>query len=137
VNLVQDAEVKGVDEKRAAAETEYELEGIVERYNTLYQSIFKLVFQKIGDHTYDFMDRVVLHLSPETLPYLSGMSFVNEGRLDVDQLLDNLYASGSRDHATIVHNVLNELLTGWIVEIRREFGGNLEAEVVRLSARVK
>ena len=84
-----------MDEKRAAQQSEYELEAEVERYNTVFQKIFGIVFQKIGDHVYDFMDRVVLHLSPETLPYLSGMSIVNEARIDFDQLLNNLIASGS------------------------------------------
>ncbi|MEA2491962.1 MAG: hypothetical protein QOH21_3754, partial [Acidobacteriota bacterium] len=132
VNLIQDAEVTVVDEKRAAEETEYELEGLVEQYNTVFEKIFALVFQKIGDHVYDFMDRVILHLSPGTLPYLSGMTFVNEGRLDFDQLLNNLYASGSADHATVVRSLLNELLTGWLYEVR-EFGAPLEAEVVRVA----
>jgi hypothetical protein len=134
VNLIQDAEVTAVDEKRAAEETEYELEGMVEKYNDLFQRIFALVFQKIGDHVYDFMDRVVLHLSPETLPYLSGMNFVNEGRLDFDQLLNNLYASGSRDHGRVVQSVCNELLYGWVYEVKAEFHGQpVEAEVSRLA----
>ena len=133
VNLVQDAEIAVVDEKRAAEESEYELEAIVERYNNVFQNIFGLVFQKIGDHVYDFMDRVVLHVSPETLPYLSGMNFVNEGRVDFDQLLINLIASGSRDHGTVVHNVCNELLTGWIYEVKAEFGAGMEGSVVKLA----
>jgi len=137
VNLVQDAQIETVDEKRAAIESEYELEAVVERYNDVFQSIFGAVFQKIGDHIYDFMDRVIRHVSPETMPYLSGMSFVNEGRVDFDQLLNNLYASGSRDHAAVAHTVLNELLTGWIYEVKAEFGGALEAEVVRLAGLVK
>jgi hypothetical protein len=137
VNLIQDAEATVVDEKRAAVENEYELEALVERHNGVYQQVFALVFQRIGDHVYDFMDRVVLHLAPETMPYLSGMSFVNEGRLDFDQLLNNLYASGSRDHGTVVHRVLNELLYGWIYEIRAEFGPSAEAEAVRMAESVK
>ncbi|HVR38944.1 MAG TPA: DUF4388 domain-containing protein [Thermoanaerobaculia bacterium] len=137
VNLVQDAETTALFEKRAAVETEYELEALVERYNTIFQSIFALVFQRIGDHTYDFMDRVTRHLSPETMPYLSGMSFVNEGRIDFDQLLNNLYASGSHDHTTIVHNVLNELLYGWIVEIKAEGWAAVEAEVARMAESVR
>lgn len=137
VNLIQDAEITAVDEKRAAVESEYELEGLVEQYNGVFQRIFAVVFQKIGDHVYDFNDRVVVHLSPETLPYLSGMSFVNEGRLDFDQLLNNLYASGSRDHATVVHRVLNELLYGWIYEVKTEFGGTLEAEVTKIADSVR
>ncbi|HYO79695.1 MAG TPA: DUF4388 domain-containing protein [Thermoanaerobaculia bacterium] len=138
VNLIQDAEIAAVDEKRAAEETEYELEGTVERYNDIFQRIFATVFQKIGDHVYDFMDRVVLHLSPETMPYLSGMNFVNEGRLDFDQLLNNLFASGSSDHGRIVHAVCNELLYGWVYEVKTEFGGQpIEAEVVRLADSVK
>ncbi|HEX2061802.1 MAG TPA: DUF4388 domain-containing protein [Thermoanaerobaculia bacterium] len=138
VNLIQDAELGVVDEKRAAEETEYELEGLVEKYNDVFQRIFALVFQRIGDHVYDFMDRVVLHLSPETMPYLSGMNFVNEGRLDFDQLLNNLYASGSRDHGRVVQTVCNELLYGWVYEVKSEFHGEpLESEVARVADAVK
>ncbi|HEX7149936.1 MAG TPA: DUF4388 domain-containing protein [Thermoanaerobaculia bacterium] len=139
VNLIQDAqEVDTVVEKRAAVESEYELEELVEKYNTLFQTIFGIVFQRIGDHVYDFMDRVVRHCSPETFPYLSGMNLeVNEGRVDIDQLLTNLYASGSRDHTEIVQHVLNELLYGWIFEIRTEFGTEVEADVVRLAESLK
>ncbi|HWW62271.1 MAG TPA: DUF4388 domain-containing protein [Thermoanaerobaculia bacterium] len=137
VNLIQDAETTAVFEKRAAIESEYELEALVERYNTIFQSVFALVLQKIGDHVYDFMDRVLTHLSPETMPYLSGMSFVNEGRIDFDQLLNNLYASGSHDHGAVVHNVLNELLYGWIVEVKTEFGPAAESEVVRMAEKVR
>ncbi len=137
VNLIQDAEAAAVDEKRAAIETEYELDALVEQYNGVYQQIFGLVAQKIGDHVYDFTDRVLLHLSPETLPYLSGMNFVNEGRVDFDQLLNNLYASGSTDHGSVVQRVLNELLYGWIYEIRGEFGAATESEAVRLAESVK
>lgn len=137
VNLIQDAEVDAVDEKRHAVESEYELEAIVERYNGVFQNIFGVVFQKIGDHIYDFMDRVILHLSPETLPYLSGMNFVNEGRVDFDQLLNNLYASGSRDHGMVVQNVCNELLYGWIYEVKAEFGGAFEQQVTKLADSLK
>ena len=138
VNLVQDAEVTVVDEKRAAVESEYELEALVEKYNDVFQRVFALVFQKIGDHVYDFMDRVTLHLSPETLPYLSGMTFVNEGRLDFDQLLNNLYASGSSDHGNVVSTVLNELLYGWVYEIKSEFHGQpIASEVMVLADGVK
>ena len=136
VNLIQDAESAAVDERRAADETEYELAGLVERYNEAFQTIFSLVLQKIGDHIYDFMDRVLLHISPGTLPYLSGMNMVNEARVDFDQLLTNLVSSGSADHATVVHNVLDELLTGWLYEVKAEFGAELENEVIKVARKV-
>ncbi len=137
VNLIQDAEVTAVGEKRAAVETEYEMEALVERYNGVYQRIFNIVFQKVGDHVYDFADRVVLHLSPGTLPYLSGMTFVNEGRIDFDQLLNNLYASGSTDHAPLVQTVLDELLYGWLYEVKTEFGAAMESEVVAVAGSLR
>jgi hypothetical protein len=138
VNLLQDAEGAVVVETRAAEESEYELAATVERYNTAYQGIFAMVFQKIGDHIYDFIDRVVLHLSPETLPYLSGMNMVNEGRIDFDQLLNNLIASGSENQSLVVHTVLHELLYGWILEVKSEFGGtSLERDVITLVNKVK
>ena len=135
VNLVQDAAEEEMSEKRAAEEIEYELEELVEKYNGAFPDRSSaIVFQKIGDHVYDFMDRVVLHLSPETMPYLSGMNLVNEARIDFDQLLNNLIASPARsDHATIVQSVLNELLYGWILEIKAEFGPEAEAEVVKMA----
>jgi hypothetical protein len=86
---------------------------------------------------YDFMDRVVLQLSPDTLPYLSGMNFVNEGRIDFDQLLNNLIASGSANRGSVVQNILDELLYGWIYEIRSEFGPQFDAEVVRIAESLK
>lgn len=132
VNLIAETESSTVNEQRAAAETEYELEGEVERYNRMYEAIFGLVFQRIGDHIYDFMDRVVARLSAETTPYLSGMNLVNEARIDFDQLLNNVIASGSRDYPAVIHSILNELLYGWIHEIKTEFGPEMEAEVVRL-----
>jgi hypothetical protein len=137
VNLVQEAVQEVLTEQRAAEETEYELEGIVERYNGAFQQIFGIVFQKIGDHVYDFMDRVVLHLSPETMPYMSGMNLVNEGRIDFDQLLNNTIASGSEDRSTIVLGVMNELLYGWIYEVRTEFGPAMEAEVVKVAGTIR
>ena len=137
VNLIQDAEVAAVDEKRAAVESEYELEGLVENYNGVFQKIFGIVFQKIGDHIYDFADRVALHLSPGTLPYLSGITFVNEARIDFDQLLTNLHASGSRDHMAVVQNVLDELLSGWLFEVKREFGAAMESEVLKVAATLR
>jgi hypothetical protein len=137
VNLLQDAESSVMHEKRAATATEYELEAMVEKYNTLFQAIFSIVFQKIGDHIYDFVDRVVLHLSPGTMPYLSGMNLVNEARIDFDQLLNNMIASGVSDHGTIVQNVLEELLAGWISEVKTEFGGEVEAELMRLAEDVR
>jgi len=136
VDLIRDAESEAVDERHAAEESEYELAALVERYNGAFQKLFALLFQKIGDHAYDFIDRVVLHVSPETMPYLSGMNLVvNEARVDFDQLLNNLIASGVHDHAPVVHNVLNELLYGWIVEVR-EFGPEMENEVTRVAKSV-
>lgn len=137
VNLAQDAMAADLEDKRSAEASEYELEDIVERYNTAFQQIFSLVFQKIGDHIYDFMDRVVLQLSPETLPYLSGMNFVNEGRVDIDQLLNNIVASGSADRSMVILNILNELLYGWIYEIRSEFGPQYDMEVARIAESLK
>lgn len=137
VNLIAEAESTTVNEQRTATESEYELEGVVERYNRMYETIFGLVFQRIGDHIYDFMDRVVVHLSAETTPYLSGMNLINEARIDFDQLLNNVIASGSRDYPAAIHNVLNELLDGWICEIKTEFGAEMESEVLRAAEWLK
>lgn len=137
VNLLDDSPEGVVSRHRAELERELELEALVERYNSAYQTIYNAVQRKIGDYIYDFVDRIVPHLSPEVLPYLSGVNLLNEGRVDFDQLLNNLIASGSEDRMMIVGNVLNELLYGWIFEIRKEFGTALEDELAAVVASIR
>jgi hypothetical protein len=129
VNFLDDAQAGVADGQRADVVMEMELEALVERYNTAYQAIFGIVFQRIGDYVYDFLDRIVRHLSPEVMPYLSGVNLINESRVDFDQLLNNLIASGSEDRPGIITNVLNELLYGWVYEIKSEFSGELDPQI--------
>jgi hypothetical protein len=75
------------------------------------------------------MDRVVVRMSPQTTPHLAGMNLVNEARIDFDQLLNNVIASGASDYPVVIRNVLKELLAAWISEIGTEFGPQMEAEV--------
>lgn len=138
LNLLEDAEVREINEKRAATESEYLLEAEVEKFNSAFQSIFGLVFQEIGDYTYDFVDRVIARMSPQTLPYLSGMNLiVNESRVDFDQLLNNLVASGAGDHRATVQELLNELLYAWILEVRLEFEDRLEEKLAVILEQLK
>jgi len=138
LNLVEEAEAREINEKRAAAESEYLLEAEVEKFNSAFQAIYGLVFQEIGDYTYDFVDRVIARMSPHTLPYLSGMNLiVNESRVDFDQLLNNLVASGAGDHRTTVQELLNELLYAWILEVRLEFEDRLEDKIAGVLDQLK
>lgn len=125
------------DERREMISTEYELEGEVERYNTASQELFSVVFQKIGDYSFDFVDRIVSRLSPQNLALLSGMSMVNEGRVDVDQLLTNLATSAPREKRRIVGDLMNELLQGWILEIRTEFGDQLDSAIATAQGKIR
>lgn len=129
VNLLEDAEDVQVDQRRADELRELELEAIVERYNRAFEGVYGVVFQKAGDYTYDFMDRIVSNLSPEVQRHLSGINLVNEGRVDFDQLLNNLIASGAVDQRSAAAEVLNELLYGWIYEIKKDFGAELDGQV--------
>ena len=124
-------------ERREQIATEYEIEGEVERYNTVFQNLFGVVFQRIGDYGYDFVDRVVSRLSPQNVKYLAGMSMVNEGRVDIDQLLVNLGASSAHEKRQIVQDVMNELLYGWVLEIRTEFGDVFDAALAAAQAKIR
>ncbi|HUF17997.1 MAG TPA: DUF4388 domain-containing protein [Thermoanaerobaculia bacterium] len=137
VNLIEEAETSQVDENRAAVVNAIELESNVEKYNSVFQAIFRMVFQRIGDYTWDFVDRVVQHLSTDVSSHMTGINLVNEGRVDFDQLMNNLIAAGTHDARTAVYTVLNELLYGWIYEIKTEFAGELDAEVEEIIQSLK
>lgn len=124
-------------ERREHIATEYELEGEVERYNTVFQDLFATVFQRIGDYAYDFVDRVVTRVSAQNLRYLSGMSMVNEGRIDIDQLLTNLGPASAHDKRQIVQDVMNELFYGWVLEIRTEFGDHFDAVITAAQEKIR
>lgn len=129
--LVEDEQAEETAGRRTAAVDAMMIESKVEEYNGVFQTIFGLVFQKIGDHTFDFVDRVATHLSPGMLPYVSGINLLNEGRIDFDQLQNNLIASGSAEQTRLVDALLDEILTGWIHEIRSEFGTEFDAPLTQ------
>jgi hypothetical protein len=128
VNLIEDSS-ETVESQRAVTAGAFELESNVEKYNAAFQAIFRMLFQKIGDYTWDFVDRVVQHLSPEVRPLLSGITLVNEARVDFDQLMNNLIAAGVKNESETIYAVMNELLYGWVYEIKREFGSDLDLQV--------
>lgn len=134
VNLIEEAPEGEIIQQRADSREELELEATVERYNSIFMTLFATVQDQIGDHIWDFTDRVTRHLSPDRLPYLSGINLTNESRVDFDQLLNNLIASGLDDRLSIAHEVLNQLLYGWIVETRQEFGPRLQGRIDEIVA---
>ncbi|MCM2315520.1 MAG: DUF4388 domain-containing protein [Thermoanaerobaculia bacterium] len=134
---VRDSADEAGDERREILATEYELEGEVERYNTVFEDLFGVVFQRIGDYSFDFVDRVVSRVSPQNAALLQGMSMVNEGRVDVDQLLTNLSAASPHEKRQIVQDLMNELLYGWVLEIRTEFGDQLDAAVATAQQKIR
>lgn len=134
INLIEEAEKGALVQQRAETREELELEATVERYNSVFMTLFATVQEEVGDHVWDFIDRVTHHLSPDRLPYLSGISFTNEARVDFDQLLNNLIASGLDDRMSVANDVLNQLLYGWIVETRQEFGTRLQKRVDEIVA---
>lgn len=137
VNLLDEAEGEQLGVRHEEEMRELELEAIVERYNRAYEGVYGAVFQKIGDYTYDFMDRVVAGLSPAIGPLLNGINLVNEGRVDFDQLLNNLISAGAADRRATATDLLNELLYSWIYEIKKDFGAELDASVAAAVAVLK
>ncbi len=137
VDLITDASTDVVNLQRAASENEMELEELVERFNGAYVETFQLVFQQIGDHIYDFLDRVVSNLSPRIAPLFRGITLVNDGRVDFDQVLNNLISSAAEDKRGVLNEGLNELLYGWILEMKAEFGDRLDSEMALVVARLR
>jgi hypothetical protein len=79
----------------------------------------------------------VTRVSPQNLKYLAGMSMVNEGRIDVDQLLTNLGPASAHEKRQIVQDVMNEILFGWVLEMRTEFGDAFDPEIAAAQERIR
>ena len=114
-------------------ELEYELQEVVEHYNGNFERVCAFLREKIeDDQTIEFTDRVMEEVAKQFPLLFESVELGSAGRVDFDQLLQNL---GDKPHGAkkaVLVDGLNELIYGLLLQIGREFGQG-EQETVATS----
>ncbi|HXV62069.1 MAG TPA: DUF4388 domain-containing protein [Vicinamibacteria bacterium] len=124
----------GTDEsEKRGIELEYELQEIVDHHNRNFEGVCAFIREKIDpEQALVFTEDVMRDVAKQFPLLFEGIELGTAGRVDFDQLLQNL---GDRPHEAkkaVLIDGLNELMYGLLLEIGRRFG-KASQEVVATS----
>jgi len=108
IRRTQPGEAK-VDD-RAQREEEMELEGIVERYNQVFNRLYTFLRGRVGDEVDAFMDASQEELAKQFAALLDGVDLKRYGRADFEQMLANVAGLPVDQRKNLIVSALNELV---------------------------
>jgi uncharacterized protein with GYD domain len=95
---------------RAVREEEMELEGIVERYNQVFNRVYTFLRGRVGDEVDAFMDASQEELAKQFAALLDGVDLKRYGRADFEQMLANVAGLPVEQRKNLIVSALNELV---------------------------
>jgi hypothetical protein len=95
---------------RAQHEEEMELEGIVERYNQVFNRVYTFLRGRVGDEVDAFMDASQEELAKQFAALLDGVDLKRYGRADFEQMLANVAGLPVAQRKNLIVSALNELV---------------------------
>jgi hypothetical protein len=119
----------GAQGDQAGLELEYELEEVVDHYNRNFESVCRFLSVKLEDEAaIEFSNRVMREVAKQFPMLFDGVELGTAGRVDFDQLLQNLGDKPHEAKKAVLVDGLNELTYGLLLEIGHKFGkGEQEA----------
>jgi len=111
------------ESEKRGIEFEYELQEIVEHYNRNFERVHNFLEEKLEDEeAVAFGERVMKEVSTQFPLLFEGVDLGTAGRVDFDQLLQNLGDKPHEAKKAVLVDGLNELTYGLLLTIGREFG---------------
>lgn len=114
---------RGVEEnQRQEIELEYELQEVVDHYNRNFEAVSDLLRDRLGPRDVELTARVTADVATQFPLLLEGVELGTAGRVDFDQLLQNLGDKAHEAKKAVLVDGLNELTYALLLEIGRQFG---------------
>ena len=111
-------------------ELEYELQEIVEHYNRNFERVCTFLIEKLeDDEAVKFAEGVMNEVTKQFPLLFEGVELGTAGRVDFDQLLQNLGDKPHEAKKAVLVDGLNELTYGLLLEIGRSFGKSEQESV--------
>ncbi len=126
LHLIKEEAEAGEKKKIDERDKEIVMAGMVESYNNAFSTIYKGVYQLVGEEAEEIMEKVMSKLSPDYKRVISGNILGSDGRFDYDMLTQFIYKEKIIDSLQFLQDFLNEVLYSWILQVRLKFGNKLE-----------
>jgi hypothetical protein len=128
--LVRRGQADPVAEEGARArEREWDLEGIVEKFNQMFGRIYTFLQGRLGREVDGFMDAVLDDVSRQYGALFGGVDLKQYGRADFEQMLANVADLPPEQRKSLMVAGLNELVFVIQLSVRTRFGKEEEAVV--------
>lgn len=122
-------DVETSDEVVQVQQQEMDLEGIVEKYNQMFNRIYVFLQGRHGEEVGAFMDQALEEVSRQYGALFDGVDLKQYGRADYEQMLANVADLPADQRRTLMLQALNELIYVFQFAVRREYGAEEEAVV--------
>jgi hypothetical protein len=120
----------GSDSERGGLELEYELQEVVEHYNRSFEAVGAFLRGKVeDDEALSFTEEVMTDVAKQFPLLFEGVELGTAGRVDFDQLLQNLGDKPHEAKKAVLVDGLNELTYALLLQIGHRFG-KADQEVV-------
>jgi uncharacterized protein DUF4388 len=128
--LVRRGQTDTVAEEGARArEREWDLEGMVEKFNQMFGRIYTFLQGRLGTDVDGFMDTVLDDISRQYGTLFAGVDLKQYGRADFEQMLANVADLPPEQRKSLMLAGLNELVYVIQLSVRTRFGREEEAVV--------
>jgi hypothetical protein len=117
------------EEGARAREREWDLEGIVEKFNQMFGRIYTFLQGRLGREVDGFMDAVLDDVSRQYGALFGGVDLKQYGRADFEQMLANVADLPPEQRKSLMVAGLNELVFVIQLSVRTRFGKEEEAVV--------
>ncbi|MBK5254898.1 MAG: DUF4388 domain-containing protein [Vicinamibacteria bacterium] len=132
LGLIQRAESGDVERSQSAADEatdRVEVGQIVDRFNRLFERIYAYVDSRPGEGAEAFTEQAIAEIAPHFGALFKGISLKSSGRVDPDQIYDNLRDESLENRRMLVSTGLSELVYAIQFRIRQNYGLQEEAVV--------
>jgi len=118
------------DTEKRGIELEYELEGVVDHYNRNFEHVSRFVHEKLDeDRALAFGEGAMAEVAKQFPLLFDGVELGTAGRVDFDQLLQNLGDKPHEAKKAVLVDGLNELTYALLLHVGREFSKDEQESV--------
>ena len=113
-----------VKEDEREREDEMDLEGVVEKFNQMFNRIYSFLRGRLGDDVDQFMDAVMEEISLQYGALFAGIDLKGYGRADFEQMLANIADLPAPQRRSLMVSGLNELVYVIQLTVRTRYGAD-------------
>jgi len=132
LGLIQRAETGDVERSQSEADEatdRVEVGQIVDRFNRLFERIYAYVDSRPGEGAETFTEKAIDEIAPHFGSLFSEITLKSSGRVDPEQIYENLRAEPLANRRLMVSTALSELVYAIQFRIRQNYGLQEEAVV--------